>query len=99
MKIEKYIVLGEKRNGRFYKAEEISIERFKIFMEACTTQYKELEPTFWEKLTGKHKKQKDEQLSVIVTEFNLIQRIKNQISNLIDYDLPKTRTLDKRGRL
>ena len=94
-KIEKYIILGERRNGRFYKAEKIKLDRFTTLMEDCISKRIELKPTLWNKLTGKYNRNEQEYINKFNIEYELIQRIFRQITRVIDHDQPKKKILKK----
>ncbi len=54
----KYIKIGEKKAGKYVKAEEFTMDEFRKYLSGITTEHLKCAPMdFWSRITGKTKKQ------------------------------------------
>lgn len=55
-KIEKYIQIGEKKNGRFVKSEQYTFDEFNDLCESCLTEFEANKSNFIGRILGRQKR-------------------------------------------
>lgn len=92
----KYIKFGEKKNGRYLKAEELTIPQFKKYMSGIISdRLKEPDYSFWSRLTGKTKKQEMFNIAYIEGYKDFKEDLIKSIEKDIDLDKKGKRIMKK----
>lgn len=84
----KYIKFGEKINGRYKKAEELSLEQFEKYITCITRALQCPKRDIWSKITGKTKKQEMYNIAYIQGYKDAKKDVIIQIKTDIELDKP-----------
>lgn len=86
MKKVKYIILGEKRNGKFYKSEQYTLDEFKALLKDTKYEYGLKKHNFLERLFGIKKKHQKMIDILDMQQDEMILNIIIHINNIINKD-------------